>query len=187
MFHFNFIKWYWLFLYGTKVRRNKKLLFILNPNIWKHIQQNRSRCEVIWVLKSRSEKRRKPPVSLRSRQLAAAEGAGKGMLLRGRVLVRSCISLLKACSKRPLRALHWNGKLVCSSWYVVAIILFSLEPESFYSLAWVLSVLLFCFCFFTLERAKERKGVYIYYCVLIISLTTCSFSKNLEGKLHLLA
>lgn len=148
---------------------------------------NKSSCEVIWVFKSRSKKKRKSPLSLKSRQLAAAEGAGKGMLLRGRVLVWSCISLLKACSKRALRPLHWNGKLVCSSWCVVAIILFSLEPESFYSLAWVLLVLLFCFCFIPLERAKERKGVYIYCCVLIISLTTCSFNKNIEGKLHLLA
>lgn len=52
-----------------------------------------------------------------------------------------------------------NGKLVCSSWCVVAIILFSLEPESFYSLAWVLSVLLFCFClfFFLWEGLKREK------------------------------
>lgn len=61
---------------------------------------------------------------------------------------------------------------------MVAIILFSLEPESFYSLAWVMSVLLFCFCFFPLERAKERKLVYIYCTQEGVHLLLCFNHKS---------
>lgn len=70
---------------------------------------------------------------LRSRGLAVAGGAAGGMLLRGRsrCQVPSCIGLLTLCSKRAPRAARQSGNLVCCSLCVVAVILFSQEPEGF--------------------------------------------------------
>lgn len=72
------------------------------------------------MFKSRSKKKRKSPLSLKSRQLAAAEGAGKGMLLRGRVASSGVIlhqppqGMFKEGSEAT--ALEWQAgllKLVC--------------------------------------------------------------------------
>lgn len=100
--------------------------------------------------------------------MAAAGGAGRGMLLRGRVA--------GAILHQPLCRVFKEGseggapkrqacvlKLVCGCNNFVFI-----GARRLYSLAWVLPVL-WVRPPPTLERAKKRKGAYIYYCILIMS------------------
>lgn len=112
--------------------RRKKLLMTLNPNILKHIQQNRRNHEGMCVFKRGRKKREesKPPVRLRSRGLAVAGGAAGGMLLREPFPVPSASGSSPRVQRAP-RAARRSGNLVCCSLCVVAIILSSQEPEGF--------------------------------------------------------